>query len=338
MDYGHLVFNQLKDKGFYDDVGQFDVTDELCIMMNNTAHVLQFLDYVPKAAQFDQYLDAMRLTEREKDVERSSQTLHNILNCAKEDMRNKLDQIILHVGKRMKESLKDYILKIITNNQKTVDESCDDLLEYIENNLTTLSSSLLSQVFERILDHMWKAVLECMTDLTKKKLLQRHYKKLQELLQIVFDFFHGDGNGLSVEALQGALHQELTYCLQLNSSSTEELIENYFVDQCEQQKAADSSLGKTAFKVFFDNLTKKLNVYVLNAANILPLDSSGKSDPYIKLSVQPQHLFPQVKPQKTKFQKETLYPLFDESFQLIAYKHLERGFPHYRIAYGHDAK
>ena len=29
MDYGRMVLNQLKDKGFYDDIGQFDVTDEV---------------------------------------------------------------------------------------------------------------------------------------------------------------------------------------------------------------------------------------------------------------------------------------------------------------------
>ena len=29
MDYGRLVLENLKKKGFYDDVGQFDVTDEV---------------------------------------------------------------------------------------------------------------------------------------------------------------------------------------------------------------------------------------------------------------------------------------------------------------------
>ena len=29
MDYGRLVLENLKKKGFYDDIGQFDVTDEV---------------------------------------------------------------------------------------------------------------------------------------------------------------------------------------------------------------------------------------------------------------------------------------------------------------------
>ena len=77
--------------------------------MNNTAHVLQFLDYVPTAAQFDKFLDDMRKhqtsimdgMDMENVVRKSSNTLHNILNCAKDDMLNKLDRIIIHVGNRV---------------------------------------------------------------------------------------------------------------------------------------------------------------------------------------------------------------------------------------------
>jgi len=29
MDYGRMVLDNLKKKGFYDDIGQFDVTDEV---------------------------------------------------------------------------------------------------------------------------------------------------------------------------------------------------------------------------------------------------------------------------------------------------------------------
>ena len=70
-------------------------------MMNNTAHVLQFLDYVPTAAQFEKHLDDMRNGAEGLDVTRSSDTLYNILNCAKDDMLNKLDRIIMHVGSRV---------------------------------------------------------------------------------------------------------------------------------------------------------------------------------------------------------------------------------------------
>lgn len=76
---------------------------QLCIMMNNTAHVLQFLDYVPTACNFDKVLQAMTDYDgsSESDLLKSENTLQNIITCAKDDMVNKLDQIILHVGDRV---------------------------------------------------------------------------------------------------------------------------------------------------------------------------------------------------------------------------------------------
>ena len=32
MDYGRMVLESLKKKGFYDDIGQFDVTDEVSLV------------------------------------------------------------------------------------------------------------------------------------------------------------------------------------------------------------------------------------------------------------------------------------------------------------------
>ena len=33
--YADLVYKKLKDVGFFDDEGQFDVTEELCLALNN---------------------------------------------------------------------------------------------------------------------------------------------------------------------------------------------------------------------------------------------------------------------------------------------------------------
>ena len=61
------------------------------------AHVLQFLDFVPKALN---YTKVMKRIEELHGVERTLQmeeTLKNILNCSKDDMKNKQDKIIDHI-------------------------------------------------------------------------------------------------------------------------------------------------------------------------------------------------------------------------------------------------
>ncbi|GAA6070816.1 protein unc-13 homolog D, partial [Tachysurus ichikawai] len=59
----------------------------------------------------------------------------------------------------------------------------------------------------------------------------------------------------------------------------------------------------------------KLHVEVLNAVNLIPLDSNGFSDPFVQLSLEPRHIFPHVDVHSTKVKNRDLNPLFEESFE-----------------------
>lgn len=317
-EYGEMVLQQLRAKGFYDDIGQFDVTDQLCIMMNNLSHVLQFLDYVPQALDYEKVLSNMAVVHGESRLPQLKTTLEKILTCAKDDVHNRLEKIMDHVGERMKDSLNGYLIKIVSQHSKDVASVVDPLLEYIDSNLVTLNAALLSQVFDRVLLHFWETFVSTLHDLVlknRKKLLQSHYFKISEIFEIVRDFFHGDGDGLSLEQLSASSYQDMNSILLLNKATTEELIERFYMDRCEEQKGADSKLGVLTFKAFYCNQTRKLNVYVMNCKNLLPMDKTGASDPYVTLQLLPNHVFGHAKLKKTKVEKNTLFPLFDESFQ-----------------------
>lgn len=57
-------------------------------------------------------------------------------------------------------------------------------------------------------------------------------------------------------------------------------------------------------------------ISVLNAKNIIPLDPNGLSDPFVLIELCPHALFPRQTVQQTKIIKNTLNPVFDESFEL----------------------
>lgn len=87
-----------------------------------------------------------------------------------------------------------------------------------------------------------------------------------------------------------------------------------------------------------------LHVEVLNAVNLLPMDSngnthstvvhmiimvvkrwynklclmllSGLSDPFVQLCLEPNHVFPMVETRCTQVKRCDLNPLFDEEFEL----------------------
>lgn len=51
---------------------------------------------------------------------------------------------------------------------------------------------------------------------------------------------------------------------------------------------------------------------------------SGKCDSYVKIRLLPEEKFVEIKPQKTHVQKETLFPLYDETFNMsVNYYYLD---------------
>lgn len=44
---------------------------------------------------------------------------------------------------------------------------------------------------------------------------------------------------------------------------------------------------------------------------------TGKCDPYVKIRLLPEEKFAEIKAPKTHVQKETLFPLFDETFNML---------------------
>lgn len=42
----------------------------------------------------------------------------------------------------------------------------------------------------------------------------------------------------------------------------------------------------------------------------------GSSDPFVQLTLEPRHQFPELAPRETQKHKKDLHPLFDETFEL----------------------
>lgn len=56
---------------------------------------------------------------------------------------------------------------------------------------------------------------------------------------------------------------------------------------------------------------------ILSASSLLPLDSNGSSDPFIQLTLEPRHEFPELAPRETQKHRKDLHPLFDETFEFL---------------------
>ncbi|GCB76238.1 hypothetical protein scyTo_0020451, partial [Scyliorhinus torazame] len=104
--------------------------------------------------------------------------------------------------------------------------------------------------------------------------------------------------------------------LSLNAASTHKLIQKFYAKKIQQQTANEcSKYGAVTIKVFYDNQVKRLHVEILNAVNLIALDSNGTSDPFVELTLEPKHIFPLVESKTTQRKDNDLNPLFDEVFE-----------------------
>uniref|UniRef100_A0AAR2LDQ4 Unc-13 homolog D (C. elegans) n=1 Tax=Pygocentrus nattereri TaxID=42514 RepID=A0AAR2LDQ4_PYGNA len=137
-----------------------------------------------------------------------------------------------------------------------------------------------------------------------------------------------DASRIAVEPLMRYLEEELKYMnenlvqenfnslLMLNSMSYQQLIEKFFERKIWEQKVCHGEkYGAVTLIVSYTRSEEKLHVEVLNAVKLIPLDSNGSSDPFVQLSLEPKHVFPQVEQRYTKIKNCDLNPLFEESFE-----------------------
>ena len=69
--------------------------------MNNLEHVLYFLDSLPKTLDFQSILQELGKEYGLDRLPGLQETLYDVIKCAQEDMRQKLDRIIVKAGERV---------------------------------------------------------------------------------------------------------------------------------------------------------------------------------------------------------------------------------------------
>uniref|UniRef100_A0A8C5U487 Unc-13 homolog D n=1 Tax=Malurus cyaneus samueli TaxID=2593467 RepID=A0A8C5U487_9PASS len=130
--------------------------------------------------------------------------------------------------------------------------------------------------------------------------------------------FHAEGCGLPLDTLHSADFRTLETHLALCSASSHKLIQKYFSNRIQQQLDTSSEkYGAVTIKALYQPSEQKLRVEVLNATNLIPLDSNGSSDPFVQLTLEPRHEFPEVVARTTQCKRNELHPLFDEAFDFL---------------------
>ncbi|XP_076459329.1 LOW QUALITY PROTEIN: BAI1-associated protein 3-like [Babylonia areolata] len=316
--YADLVHTKLMEKGYYDDEGQFDVTEELCITINNIEQVRRSLKPLPTLLELSEIQQAMDMASA-LAADLPQLPLSSVIKSADEDMIKKILQVVDRVADKMRPDIKKDVFHLNWAPESLpAEEAIGDLLEYLDSNLLTLNSHLLKTNFDRILASIWKETLEEFNEVMETEEMRppSFYQRMFDALSLLVDFFYANGKGLEMDDILVDEFQSLRKKLTMHKMDTLALIEGFYLEKSEQQKNATcTEYGILNVRVVYKHESHVLLVEVLSAKDLIPLDANGLSDPYVLVALCPEHVFPNKSVQTTKIIKKTLNPTFDESFE-----------------------
>ncbi|XP_061081147.1 BAI1-associated protein 3-like [Conger conger] len=294
------------------------LTIQLCIVLNNIEHVRAFLGNVPRDLDWRGLEQAMEESCGAEGREQVKKALNAQLYNVDVELQREVKRIIVHLTDKVLLDLKKYIQHIsLSPDSIQNDDAVSPLMKYLHETLVILSESLVKENLARLLHSLWELVLRMIheTVMENRGLQMEFYGRFHYTVEALVECFHAEGEGLTLEYLRSGDYKVLEEELRLNKCSSNELIEQYFLEKIAQQRVLKHSrFGRISVKCYYEAPEQRLTVEILHAADIIALDANGLSDPFVIVELCPHHLFPTAKSQRTQVKSKTLHPVFDELF------------------------
>ncbi|KAL1264690.1 hypothetical protein QQF64_005045 [Cirrhinus molitorella] len=291
----------------------------LCVVVNDLEHLHTVLTRLP------QQLNWAGLRERTRHVIGDTQfqnTLPSQLQHTQSALSREIRSAVETLGKKLNTDIETHV-RSMSSRQRLPSRSTEDavtpLMKYLEKELQYMNENLVQENFNSLLTPLWNNSVKILHQMSLQEDSNLvYFQRLRYTLQCLEQCFYAEGNGLSLETLHTEEYKTLRANLTQNSLTCNELIEKFFERKVWEQKVFNGEkYGAVTLITSYKRSEEKLHVEVLNAVNLIPLDSNGSSDPFVQLSLEPRHAFPQVEPRSTKIKNCDLNPLFEESFEFI---------------------
>lgn len=136
------------------------------------------------------------------------------------------------------------------------------------------------------------------------------FANLHETLNLMMKSFKPTKEENECEFLKRTQH-----LLKLNGLETGELIHEAHLDLWKKQAdMKESPYGILSVRAKFQNTD--LIVEIINAKNLIAMDSNGASDSFVRIHLLPEDKFNGVAKPKTQTHNKNLFPLYDETFTM----------------------
>uniref|UniRef100_A0A667ZQK3 Unc-13 homolog D n=1 Tax=Myripristis murdjan TaxID=586833 RepID=A0A667ZQK3_9TELE len=287
----------------------------LCVVVNDLEHLRSVLTRLPTQ------LNWPGLRERTRHVIGESQfnnTLHLQLQQAQSVLSREIRSALDTLGKQLNTDIETHVRSMSTRRRvpsKSTEDAVVPLMRYLEQELQYMNENLVQENFNSLLTPLWinsvKSLYQVATQHPQQEGLMVFCQRLLYTLQVMQrTYLMFLICFLSIQTLKA----HLTY----NALSGQQLIEKFLDRKVWEQKVySGEKYGAVTLLASYRRSDHKLRIEVLNAANLLPMDSNGFSDPFVQLCLEPRHTFAEVEPRCTQIKSCDLNPLFDEAFEFM---------------------
>ncbi|KAJ8953784.1 hypothetical protein NQ314_007214 [Rhamnusium bicolor] len=290
---------------------KFEVTNEWCLAINNIDYVRETLEPFTRDLGMEEVIRKISELKSPVEAQRCEHTLENVIANAIDTVRNKIIELLETVVSKMAPAMKRLLIEgAELCNQDS--NSVDRLMMYVDNNLSTLHRELNEENFNRTLEIVWDMLSDTLGEIIQLNLDKRRppsfFDNLRKTLNLMLGSFKNPADCDNCDALR-----RTEQILRINGLETADLIHQVHLDLTEQFKQVkDSPYGEISVRSKFEGNT--LTIEVMNARNLMAMDSNGACDAFVRVHLLPEHKFSGHDKPKTKTHNKTQFPLFDEKF------------------------
>lgn len=103
--------------------------------------------------------------------------------------------------------------------------------------------------------------------------------------------------------------------LRINGLETADLIHYVHTNLTKEfNELKDSPYGEVTVRAKLEG--NLLKIEIINARNLIPMDSNGLCDSFVRVHLLPEHKFSGIDKPKTKTHNKSQFPLYDETFSM----------------------
>ncbi|KAJ8979445.1 hypothetical protein NQ317_006759 [Molorchus minor] len=290
---------------------KFEVTNEWCLAINNIDYVRETLEPFTRDLGMDEVIQKISDLKSPVEAQRCQHTMENVIANAIDTVRNKICELLETVVAKMAPAMKRLLIEgAELCNQDS--NSIDRLMMYVDNNLSTLHRELNEENFNRTLEIVWDMLSKTLGEIIQSNLEKRRppsfFDNLRKTLNLMLGSFKNPADCDNCDDLK-----RTEQILRIHGLETADLIHQAHLDLSEEfKKVKESPYGEISIRCKFEGNT--LTLEIMNARNLIAMDSNGSCDAFVRVHFLPEHKFSEHDKPKTKTHNKTQFPLFDEKF------------------------